>query len=106
MEEGHKNAGDALRMYNSIKERLPGSDKVLSGLAFASKASSLPMAAADLFAYTAYGQETGARPWGESKYPLKADASYKGNLFRVPITRDVLDSLHAQALAGRSHPIA
>jgi hypothetical protein len=55
--------------------------------------------AADLFAYSVYGQESGQKPFDQARGPLKSEASYPGNLHRVPLVRDVLDGLYEQALA-------
>jgi hypothetical protein len=97
LEDGHVNANDALRVYNTAKLRL-GESRALSGLTFANKKACLPLAAADLFAYTAWGKEVGQRPIGIANRPTKADASYRGNMYRIMIDRDILDSLHAQAV--------
>jgi len=82
LEDGHPNAKDALRAYNFAKERL-GDSLALSGLTFGGKKQSIPLAAADLFAYTAWGKEAEQKPIGIAKRAVKADASYRGNCFRV-----------------------
>jgi hypothetical protein len=69
---------------------------------FESKKSCLRLAAADLFASTVYGQETGGKPIGQPKRPLKSDQSYPGNLYRIPLVRDTLLSLYEQGLAFAS----
>jgi hypothetical protein len=35
---------------------------------------------------------------GTPKKPIKSEASYRGNYFRVELNRDSLDSLHEQAI--------
>jgi hypothetical protein len=97
LEDGHKNSEDAVRVYNWAKGRL-GQSGALSGLTFDNKKTSLPLAAADLFAYSAWGQEVGQRPIGVPKNPTKSEASYRGNMFRIILNRDSLDSLHEQAI--------
>jgi hypothetical protein len=97
LEDGHKNANDALRIYNSIIDRL-GERKALSGLSYANKIDCLPLAAADLFAYSAWGQRVGQKPIGELKKASVSDASYRQNFFRVELNRDSLNSLHEQAV--------
>lgn len=97
LENGHKNREDAVRIYHMAKDRI-GQHRALSGLAVADK-SCLPLAAADLFAYSAWGAEVGQKPIGTPKGPTKSDASYRGNVFKVVLVRDSLDSLHEQAIA-------
>jgi ParB/RepB/Spo0J family partition protein len=97
LEDGHRNANDALRIYESIISRL-GQRKALSGLSYANKKDSLPLAAADLFAYSAWGKEVGQKPIGEPKKATISDQSYRDNLFRVQLNRDSLDSLHELAI--------
>jgi hypothetical protein len=98
LESGHRNAPDAVRLYEFFCNRYRGQSKALSGLAFETKQQSLPLAAADLFAYSAYGKEVGAKPIGVPKKPIKSDASYKGNLYRIVLERETLDALHQQAI--------
>jgi hypothetical protein len=76
-----------------------GPRRALSGLSFADKKSCLPIAAADLLAYSAWGQEVGQKPIGELKTPSKADQSYRTNVARVDLNRDSLKSLHEQAVS-------
>jgi hypothetical protein len=97
LEDGHKNAADAVRIYNWTQTRL-GQRRALSGLTFANKQDCLPLAAADLLAYIAWGQEVRQKPIGTLNRPSKTDASYRNNLFRVELIRDSLDSLHEQAI--------
>jgi hypothetical protein len=108
LESGHKNAGDVIRLYDFFKKRLGTStNRSLAGLTFEDKADCLPLAAADLFAYSVHGQETGAKPIGVPGKPLKSDKSYPGHLHRIPLTRDVLLSLHEQAwhIASGNFPL-
>lgn len=97
LEDGHANSEDAVRIYKLVQSRL-GQSRALAGLTFGNKKDSLPIAAADLFAYTAWGSEVGQRPLGTPKKPIKSDASYRGNYFRIELNRDSLDSLHEQAI--------
>jgi hypothetical protein len=99
LESGGPNPGDVTRLYNSLKKRFGGAlNRSLAGLTFEAKADCLPLAAADLFAYSVHAQETGAKPIGVARKPLKSDNSYPGHLHRIPLTQDVLLSLHEQAL--------
>jgi len=96
LEDGHTNRDDALRIYNWAEGRI-GQRRALAGLSFANK-DCLPLAAADLFAYSAWGAEVGQKPIGIPRKPTKSDASYKGNVFKVVLVRDSLESLHEQAI--------
>ena len=73
LESGHPNAPDAVRLYNWSKDRI-GQSRALAGMTFAKKGDSLPLAAADLFAYTALGLEIGQKPIGVPRKPTKAKA--------------------------------
>jgi hypothetical protein len=97
LEDGHKNAGDVSRIYKMVQDRL-GPSRLMAGLTFADKKTCLPLAAADLLAYSALGQEVGQKPIGRLRASSKSEASYRGNLFRVELNRDSLDSLHEQAI--------
>jgi len=102
LEDGHNNAEDAVRNYNWLKERLGPSHRALAGLTFASKQECLPLAAADNFAYAAWGDKSGQKPIGILKRPSKSEPSYRGNAFWVDLNRDSLDSLHEQAIQTAS----
>ena len=98
LEAGHSNAGDALRVYDWARRRV-GPAKALAGLEFGEKRGCLPLAAADLFAYTAWGKEVGQKPIGISRKVTKADGSYRGNYFKIELDRGVLYELFQQAIA-------
>jgi hypothetical protein len=98
LESGHKNAGDAVRLYNMFSDRFAGGHKALSGLTFQDKVSNLPLAAADLFAYSAYGEETNAKQIGYAKDALKSEQSYRGNAYRIVVGRQTLEALRDQAI--------
>ena len=97
IEAGHRNTPDLGRLYHLFDERF-GGHNALSGLTFENKDGNLPIAAADLLAYTIWRDETGAEPLGNAPGPLKADASYSGNLYRLGIGRETLDALHELGL--------
>lgn len=99
LESGGPNPGDVTRLYNSFKVRFGAdSNKILSGLTFEDKGDCLPLAAADLFAYSVHAAETGAKPIGTPRKPLKSEKSYPGHLHRIPLIPDTLLSLYEQAL--------
>jgi hypothetical protein len=97
LEDGHNNAEDAVRSYMWVQDRL-GPRRALSGLTFSNKKDSLPLAAADMFAYTAWGDRSGQKPIGTPKKPTKSEHSYRGNMYWIDLNRDSLDSLHQQAI--------
>ena len=84
-------------MYEWAQSKLGRPSRALSGLGFADKKSCLPIAAADLLAYSGWGQEVGQKPTGILKTPSKSDVSYRTNVARVDLNRDSLKSLHEQA---------
>jgi hypothetical protein len=74
-------------------------------LAFDNKKTCLPLAAADLFAYSSWGREVGQKPIGIPKKPIKSEASYRGNMFRIMLNCDNLDGLREQAIMfANEHP--
>src|SRR3990167_1536726 len=73
LESGHRNAPDALRVYNFFRERVGlRGQRALAGLTFAKKEDCLPLGAADLFAYSLFNLETSGKPIGASKKPIKS----------------------------------
>jgi hypothetical protein len=97
LEDGHRNAADVARIYEWAQDRL-GPRRALSGLTFDNKRTCLPLAAADLLAYSAWGQMVGQKPIGTLTGRSKSATSYRDNLARVDLIRDSLDSLHEQAI--------
>jgi hypothetical protein len=97
LEDGHRNAEDAVRNYNWVRDRLPN-HRALAGLTFGNKRECLPLAAADNFAYAAWSDKSGQKPIGILKRPSKSNPSYRGNAFWIDLNRDSLDSLHEQAI--------
>jgi len=99
LEAGHPNAPDAVRVYNFFRSKFPDGSKALAGLTFETKENSLPLAAADMLAYTAHLVERGGKWLGTPKGPMKSDVSYRRNIHRKIINRQTLAALHEQALA-------
>jgi hypothetical protein len=97
LEDGHNNAEDAVRSYKWVQDRL-GPRRALAGLTFSNKRGCLPLAAADFFAYTAWGEKSGQKAIGVPKKPPKSEASYQNNLFWIDLNRDTLNGLHEQAI--------
>ena len=98
LEDGHKNSEDVVRSYKWVQDRLAPAGRALAGLTFSNKKNCLPLAAADVFAYTAWGERVGQKPLGVAKQQTKSDASYRGNMFWIDLNRDSLNSLHEQAI--------
>lgn len=99
LESGHRNAPEAIDFHNSIRAGAGEASHFLAELSFGLKGKSLPLAAADLFAYSVYQEEIGGKPIGNSKTPLKAEASYRKNLYRLAIDRKSLMELHQEAIS-------
>jgi hypothetical protein len=105
LESGHPNSGDAVRLFEFFRSRLNDYQQgALSGIAFKSKSECLPLAIADLFAYNAYNKEMGGKAIGVAKEPLKSEASFKSNLYRILIEKDTLEALYEQSLSLRAKP--
>jgi len=99
LEDGHKNAEDARRNYHWVRDRLPHqAGRALAGLTFSNKKDCLPLAAADHFSYTAWGDKSGQKPLGIARHPTKSEDSYRGNMCWIDLNRSSLKSLHEQAI--------
>ncbi len=105
LEDGHINAGDAVRNYKMVQDRLPQARRALAGLTFSNKTNCIPLAAADNFAYTAWGEKVGQKPLGVAKKTIKSADSYRNNMFWIDLNRNSLDGLHEQALGLTSDPL-
>jgi hypothetical protein len=100
IEEGHRNVEDVARIYRSIKEHFDAEKShALAGLTTAGK-DCLPLAAADLLAYSAWAEEVGAKPIGVAKKPSKADASFRQNLYKIVVSRNEILGLFDQGMAN------
>jgi hypothetical protein len=97
LEDGHNNAEDARRSYKWVQDRMPKARRALAGLTFSDK-SDLPIAAADHFAYNAWGDVVGQKPIGVSKKPTKSESSYRNNAVWIDLNRDTLNGLNEQAV--------
>ena len=97
LEDGHNNAEDARRNYKWVQDKLPQARRALAGLTFSDK-TELPLAAADHFAYNAWGDVVEQNPIGVAREPSKSINSYRGNAVWIDLNRDSLNSLHEQAI--------
>jgi len=87
LESGSDNSGDVRRLFNLFKGDLPEANRELIGsLSLMNKHECMPLAVADMLAYSVYRLETNA-PGPEIKnVPKRNDASYRGNFYRLPVT--------------------
>jgi hypothetical protein len=102
LEDGHNNGEDALRSYKWVQDRMGDPRRSLAGLTFSNKKDCLPLAAADHFAYTAWGEKSGQRPIGMPKKTLKSEASYRGNAFWIDLEQIPVMFKHSRRDAGSS----
>jgi hypothetical protein len=103
LESGHRNAPDALRIYEELKIQLGNDwDKYLGPLAFEDKRRCLPLAAADSIVYSMFRRVCGstshenphAVPTGPAFPPYYAGASpRKAKITRIVIDDETLDYL-------------
>lgn len=98
LEDGHDNANDAVRNYNWVQSRITKAQRALAGLTFSNKRDCLPLAAADLFAYTAWGEQVGQKRLGIARGTIKSERSYRSNMVWIDINRDTLNGLNEQAI--------
>jgi hypothetical protein len=71
LEDGHRNVGDACRIYEEIKTELREDfgDDLLGDITIATKTEHLPLMAADFLAYLTFSMDRGVRN-GEQPYPV------------------------------------
>jgi hypothetical protein len=106
IEAGHKNAGDALRVFNQMKNDLTR-DQCMRSLTFHDKTSFYGLQGADLFSHTAYLAEQHDEEQMElAEMPADgtlADAEKivrrKGPLFRGVLGPDLLSEIKANTIA-------
>lgn len=90
-EDGHVNQESTLALYSSIKTHVDEDiRKMLGTLSFKSKRDCLPIAAADHGAYNVWRLEKGHSKTIAVDWPLKGEASYRGNNYRVAVEKDSL----------------
>jgi len=100
LESGHRNAADAVRLYDLLNKHLsPGARQHLGGVAFKTKADCLPLAAADHLAYATYLGWTGGKAIGAwKKGTPKMRSNYRGNCFNTSVGPNALEALYRQSL--------
>jgi len=98
LEDGHNNAEDAARIYKWVQDRVKAR-RAVAGLTFRNKKDCLPLAAADYFAYIAWGENQAKdRPRsGKESCQIRSLLSRQYVLDRFK-TANSLDSLHEQAI--------
>lgn len=100
-EQGHKNQGDALRIFTDFKaDLLPQYRGLLGSIAFESREKCLPLSVSDLMAHSAFRVEEGIRPRWRVDFKLKAAQSYKKNHVRIALTPESLLKLKEQQVQG------
>lgn len=93
LESGHKNAGDAERIFNRVKKQGLTNPaeieivKMLNVLSFADKAKFPGLQVADVNAYSAYQHESGARPLEVTTLNPETSMEDAKKLQKVPIFR-------------------
>lgn len=93
MEGGHRNEGDAARVFFEVKDSLrPEFSKHLGTISFASKTDCLPLAMADSLAYAIFRHTTGysSHPTIPNAAPVgPADPPYY--VGKIPLSRTLID---------------
>jgi hypothetical protein len=105
MEDGHRNVGDAIRVYSEISDGMyPAYRGLFGSISFLNKDCCLPLAAADHFAYSLFRFSSGATGDPEQHY-MPAGAADPPYIVTIPmarvlITRDGLAQMR-DALSGK-----
>ena len=99
LEQGHKNAGDALRIFGLFKESLLQEWRHLLGtMTFATKEQCLPLSAPDSIALGHWRQEEGYKATMRPRGPMRSVATYRHNHFRIGIEKRALEALRRELL--------
>lgn len=114
LEAGHKNAGDARRLYDLFKKQAdPALTKAVSSLAFADKKSCIPLQAADIIAYPIFrGEVRGEKdyidfPDSEDKWAAAREfAKRKAPIFRLDASATQLAELRRTLMLNTGHSLA
>lgn len=92
-ETGHKNAGDAIRVFGEVQDSLRTEYAPMLGyISFESKDGCLPLAVADSLAYAIWRMSA-----GHSKHPTEANAAVVGPadppyyVSKIPMSRTLID---------------
>jgi hypothetical protein len=99
LERGHKNAGDALRIFELFKASLlPEWRHLLGTMTLATKNDCLPLAAPDAIALGQWRVEEGYARTMRARGRLRSEANYKNNHFRIGVEKDALLALRRELL--------
>lgn len=104
LEGGHKNAGDALRIFDEFRNNLASQYQcILGSISFASKDECIPLAAADSLAYNAFRTTTGvARHFLPNVITAgPSDPPYivrKSKVTRIVVSKETLRSLRSDII--------
>jgi hypothetical protein len=103
MEQGHKNAGDAVRIFDGFKRYGdPESSAIARTISFATKQEAPPLQAADLLAYACYRQEVDRKVEvaEEAIETLNDMENQRCRIIRMPATSAVLLELRGKLEAA------
>ena len=107
MEQGHKNAGDALRIFGLFKESLlPEWKHLLGTMTFATKDECLPLSAPDSIALGHWRLEEGYKPDMRAKGRMRSVANYRHNHFRIGIEKEALLALKRELFSGTARHLS
>jgi|SRR5665213_235841 len=83
VEAGHKNAGDAERIFHETKKELGAASPILASIVFAAKDESDPLMMADFLAYSAYLEKANGSMVNP---PIKSARKEKSSLVNLDFT--------------------
>jgi len=94
LEQGAKNAGDAMRIFDEFKAELrPEHKSLIDTFATKTKEECLPLAASDIIAHGTFRAEEGIPPTWKFGSDMKMSKSYSKNFYRLGIEEAALRSL-------------
>lgn len=98
LESGHKHAGDAVRIFDYLKTRLPPEQRtIMGGISFDTKENCPELHAADFLAYSTFMQERQSFEPNGTRRPMKSPTA-PSNIWRVPVGPEQLRNLKEQLL--------
>jgi len=99
IERGAKNAGDAVRIFNWIKDEADSeTSAAIPSISFADKKGCPPLAAADFLAYSLNMFSVNRLKPEEQRRPMGASDELKGDIWNVVISPENLTELREQTL--------
>lgn len=102
IEGGHRNLAEVERAFQRIKLLIrPQLGELLGSLTVGTREEFVELCAADSLASFGWGIEIGQSPTLQLKSSSRADASYRGNFYRLEVGEESLTDLAVQVLEGR-----